>query len=111
MDQGEAVGSAENFADLPEGGMEIPPVKKVCPVCDEQFINASCVTGGRPRVYCSVSCRRVAERKRQREREAQRWAARPVSLDPDMTCLRDMAIDHEEFEKLMVNAGLLKEVT
>ena len=73
-------------------------MEKLCPTCSERFADVSPPRPGRPREYCSKACRRHAEQRRLREREAKRRADIVTTLDPGTRCLHDMAIDNEEFD-------------
>ncbi len=55
-----------------------------CPVCSAPIINAPKLTRSRPRVYCSIRCRRRAEQERRRERQAARQAEYVARLPPPM---------------------------
>ena len=83
-------------------------MEKQCPMCSERLVDGFPPRPGRPREYCSKACRRHAEQRRLREREAKRRADIVTTLDADSRCLRDMALDSEEFERRLKGAGLLK---
>jgi hypothetical protein len=64
---------------------------------------------GRPRTYCSIACRRAAERERaeKRWREAHYDLLVAMGLDPDYNLFEAMGIDPDAYERDM--AALLGE--
>ena len=63
--------------------MDLAEQRNRCPVCSAEVINLSHVSGGRPRLYCSVRCRREVERRRKSVLAAQRRAERLANLPPE----------------------------
>lgn len=58
--------------------------KRQCPTCSNEFWVAPKLSRSRPKTYCSVACRREAERKRRLERQAKRHAEYVASLPLSM---------------------------
>ncbi len=80
MTLGEAAGRTRIFAisgcRAGDRGVE----ERKCPICATVFLNAPRLTGGRPKRYCGSACRREAEFRVRRERQAERHRAYLASL-------------------------------
>jgi hypothetical protein len=62
-----------------------------CPMCSGLLPNLSGLRPGRPRRYCSIRCRRRAERHARWRAARLRWAKRILSLTPeDARALADL---------------------
>jgi hypothetical protein len=57
-------------------------VEKACPVCDAPAVGALSPHGGRRPIYCSLACRRLAEKRVLRYRRSIAWAKQWTSLSP-----------------------------
>ena len=79
--------------------MELAARRNVCPVCSGAVIDLSRIVGGRPREYCSVRCRRIAERRRRQKLAARRWAQRLVSLPPEVAGSLERLYGREGFAR------------
>ena len=62
-----------------------------CPTCGEGLIDLSRRSGGRPRKFCGLDCRRIAERQRRQAAARQRYDEYLASLSPAMQRLHRQA--------------------